>query len=124
MQLRGMEEDGYVVVPPCGQLDHNADSDSPGDCSEISKLVDGLHETLQPLNKSIHENPELAFKEFKTHDALTGFVESHEGWEVVRSAYGMDTAWVASFNSGVSGPVVSFNAEMGESTFPLHSLIS
>ncbi|KAF2637222.1 putative amidohydrolase [Massarina eburnea CBS 473.64] len=83
-----------------------------GYLSDIDKFVDNLHDTLWPLNKFIHENPELAFKEYKTHDALTSFMRSQKGWTVTGSAYGMETAWVAVYDSGRKGHVVSFNAEM------------
>lgn len=81
--------------------------------SEIDGLVEQLYDVLWPLNNFIHENPELAFKECKTHDALTDFMRSQRGWVVTTSAYGMETAWVAVYDSGRKGPVVSFNAEMG-----------
>jgi metal-dependent amidase/aminoacylase/carboxypeptidase family protein len=57
-------------------------------------------------------------KEFIAHEALTKFIseQRHEGqkWEVTPSAYGIGTAFVAVFDSGKRGPVVSFNAEYGE----------
>ncbi|PNP42297.1 hypothetical protein TGAMA5MH_05979 [Trichoderma gamsii] len=39
-------------------------------------------------------------------------MKSQSGWVVTPSAYGMETAWVAVFDTGKRGPVVSFNAEM------------
>lgn len=96
---------------------------SPGDVGEtslaylgeISAYVDSLADALWPVNKTIHDNPELNFKEYIAHDALTKFMQSQEGWKVQPSAYGMETAWVAVYDSGKKGPVVSFNAEMGMS---------
>lgn len=82
---------------------------------EISAYVDSLAHALWPVNKTIHDNPELNFKEYIAHDALTTFMQSQEGWKVQTSAYGMQTAWVAVHDSGKKGPVVSFNAEMGMS---------
>ncbi|KAI5370007.1 Putative peptidase M20, xaa-Arg dipeptidase, bacterial exopeptidase dimerization [Septoria linicola] len=38
-------------------------------------------------------------------------MEQQPGWHVTRSAYQIDTAFVAVFDSGRPGPVVSFNAE-------------
>jgi hypothetical protein len=81
--------------------------------SAIDICIESLRASLWPLNRLIHENPELAFEEYKTHDALTAFMQSHKGWQVTRSAYGIDTAWVAVYSSERAGPVVSFNAEMG-----------
>lgn len=82
---------------------------------EISAYVDSIADALWPVNKTIHDNPELNFKEYIAHDALTKFMQSQEGWKVQSSAYGMETAWVAVYDSGKKGPVVSFNAEMGMS---------
>lgn len=84
--------------------------------NDISEAVDSLDEVFWPINKKIHDNPERGFKEFIAHDALTGFMKSQRGWVVTPSAYGMDTAWVAVYDTGRRGPVVSFNAEMGKSS--------
>ncbi|OIW25345.1 hypothetical protein CONLIGDRAFT_603620 [Coniochaeta ligniaria NRRL 30616] len=102
------EEDGFVVVrhgdvPP---------ADTPEYLDDISSFVDGIADKLWPVNKKIHDHPELGFKEWIAHKALTRFMESQPGWKVTRSAYGMETAWVAVFDSGRKGPVISFNAEM------------
>ena len=111
-----MDEEDYVMVIRDEQsvpIDHLP---VPHDfLSEIDSFVDELHTPLWPLNKSIHENPELAFEEHKTHDALTNFMVSQEGWKVTKSAYGMETAWVASYDGVSKGRTVSFNAEMGMS---------
>jgi metal-dependent amidase/aminoacylase/carboxypeptidase family protein len=80
---------------------------------DIDHFIRVLEPSLWPLNSFLHNNPELAFKEHKAHDALTNFMQSQEGWHVTPSAYGMETAWVADYDSGRPGPVVSFNAEMG-----------
>lgn len=103
------EEDGYVIVR-CRDLPA---ADSPAHLDEISSFVDGIADSLWLVNKKIHDNPELGFKEWVAHKALTQFMELQPGWKVTPSAYGMDTAWVAVFDSGRKGPVVSFNAEMG-----------
>jgi hypothetical protein len=112
-----MERDGTV------RFHHRIDRDltteavthdvSHGYLLDISEAVEKLAADLWPLNKYIHENPELAFEEHKAHEALTNFMQSHEGWRVTKSAYGMSTAWEAVYDSGKTGPVVSFNAEMG-----------
>ncbi|KAL0931168.1 peptidase M20 (amidohydrolase) [Colletotrichum truncatum] len=79
---------------------------------EINSIVSDFAEALWPVNKKIHDNPELGYKEFIAHDALTSFMRGREGWKVTPSAYGMKTAWVALWDSGKKGPTVSFNAEM------------
>ncbi|TRM60316.1 hypothetical protein BD626DRAFT_504930 [Schizophyllum amplum] len=77
---------------------------------EISAFVNAQTAALRVLNLTIHDNPELGYHEFVAHDVLTRFMEAR-GWKVTRSAYGIATAFVAVFDSGVKGPVVSFNAE-------------
>ncbi|PVH92121.1 putative amidohydrolase [Periconia macrospinosa] len=108
-----MEVDGFVFVNGNEQGRKN-DTPPVSDriLSEVDAFVERLRDTLWPLNRFLHENPELAFEEYKAHDALTKFMRSQEGWKITPSAYGMDTAWVATYESGRTGPVVSFNAEM------------
>ena len=119
-----MEVDGFIVVPRPGEecsltaAPHHPHDSSLEYLSEIDTFVDSLDEPLWPLNYFIHQNPELAFEEYKAHRALTDFLRSREeGWKVTPSAYGMETAWVAAYDSGEPGPVVSFNVEMGKYEF-------
>ena len=109
-----MEEDGLVLVSKDNeapiQLPQGAQDDA---LSDIDDIIDHYRAPLWGVNKFIHENPELAFKEYKAHQCLTDFMQLQKNWEVKRSVYGMETAWVAVFDSGREGPVVSFNAEMG-----------
>jgi hypothetical protein len=140
-----MEADGFILVPGDGVPDDEPrgaersllseldcivedlynDSSPNNDPSgvengllpEIDSIVEDLYNNLKPLNDFIHRNPELAFKEYQAHNALTKYMRSQKGWRVTSSAYGMETAWVAVYDSGKEGPVVSFNVEMG-SSFP------
>lgn len=91
-------------------------SDDADYMSLISAHIDSLTPSLRHLSLTIHDNPEVRNKEFVAHDAITKFVSKQEGqeWEVTPSAYGIGTAFVAVFDSGRLGPVVSFNAEYGE----------
>lgn len=104
-------EDGFVLVPRPGEEQEPAVGN--GYVSDIDRFIQGLEPSLWPLNSFLHNNPELGYKEYKAHDALTSFMRAREGWHVTASAYGMETAWVAVFDTGRQGPVVSFNAEMG-----------
>ncbi|KAJ0168189.1 Peptidase M20 domain-containing protein 2 [Colletotrichum tanaceti] len=61
----------------------------------VSEYIDSIIDDLWPVNKEIHDNPELGYEEVKAHDLLTSFMESHE----------------AVFEGSGDGPVVSFNAE-------------
>nr|UWK20104.1 peptidase m20 domain protein [Trichoderma decipiens] len=109
------EVDGFVLVSHSSGLcldGPTSELQEPQFLDDISRAVDSLREAFWPINKKIHDNPERGFKEFIAHDALTNFMKSQSGWAVTPSAYGMDTAWVAVFDTGRRGPVVSFNAEM------------
>lgn len=101
---------GTVYHKPSTKGIHHS---APTYLEEISSYVDSLADALWPVNKTIHDNPELCYKEYVAHDALTKFMQLQKGWKVQPSAYGMSTAWVAVYDSGKKGPVVSFNAEMG-----------
>lgn len=105
------EDDGFILVSHSGC---STDQQEPQLVDAISQAVDNLLEEFWPINKKIHDNPERGYKEFIAHDVLTKFMKSQSGWVVTPSAYGMETAWVAVFDTGKRGPVVSFNAEMGE----------
>ncbi|KAJ3492856.1 hypothetical protein NLG97_g5105 [Lecanicillium saksenae] len=105
-----MEEDYVFVDRPDDSLAKS--QPLTGHLADIDHFINELESALWPLNCFIHNNPELGYKEFKTHDALTNFMKSRKGWAVQRSAYGMETAWEAVFDTGRPGPVVSFNAEM------------
>lgn len=87
--------------------------------SLISGHIDSLSPLLRHLSLTIHDNPEVRNKEFIAHEAITKFISSQQGqeWEVTPSAYGIATAFVAVLDGGRPGPVVSFNAEYGESWF-------
>ncbi|KAL7627859.1 hypothetical protein AAE478_002054 [Parahypoxylon ruwenzoriense] len=87
-------------------------SHEDGYLGEISHFVDSIADDLWPVNKKIHDNPELGYEEFIAHETLTNFMRSRPGWKVTPSAYNLATAWVAVFDCGKKGPVVSFNVEM------------
>ncbi|GJD03628.1 aminobenzoyl-glutamate utilization protein B [Colletotrichum higginsianum] len=90
----------------------------------VSEYIDSIVDDLWPINKEIHDNPELGYEEVKAHDLLTSFMESHEGWNVTRSIYNISTAFVAVFEGSGDGPVVSFNAEYGLGHACGHNLIA
>jgi hypothetical protein len=80
----------------------------------VSDYIDSIDDDLWSINKEIYDNPELGYEEADAHELLTSFMESQTGWNVTRSAYGIDTSFIAIFSNG-DGPVVSFNAEYGAS---------
>lgn len=79
----------------------------------ISDYVDGVSNELGAISLEIHDRPELQYKECHAHDVLTKFMASQKGWTITRSASNIDTAFVAVYDSGIKGPVVSLNAEYG-----------
>ena len=89
------------------------DSTSSDFFDAICRHVEGLNDELRRISISIHDNPELQYKEFHAHRVLTEYLATQDGWEVTPSAYGIATAFVAVYDSGRKGPVVSFNAEYG-----------
>lgn len=114
MEMNVSEEGGYLILSKIDQTPaHGARTERPEYTSEIGYYIDSLKDDLWLLNNFIHENPELAFKEYKTHDALTKFMQGRKGWKVTPQAYGIRTAWTAIFETGREGPAISFNAEMG-----------
>ncbi|KAF4989210.1 hypothetical protein FGRMN_9267 [Fusarium graminum] len=78
----------------------------------VRGAIDDYALTLEPKLKSfnsfIHENPELAYKEFKAHDAICNLLENL-GHQVKRHAYGLETSFEVI--SGKGGRIVNFNAE-------------
>lgn len=113
-----MEEDDYVLVCLCDVQDDTMES-RPKYLADVNDFVENISSELWVINKKIHDNPELGYEEYKAHALLTTFLKSKKGWNVTTSAYGMDTAWVAVYDSGEKGPVVSFNVEMGTPASPV-----
>jgi metal-dependent amidase/aminoacylase/carboxypeptidase family protein len=106
-----MSDDDFVLVDHSDVLPYGGEP--PEYLGDVDELIDRLSGSLWDISKQIHDNPELGYKEYKAHALLTSFMKSRNGWEVTPSAYGINTAWVAVFDSGKKGPVVSFNVEMG-----------
>ncbi|KUJ09716.1 uncharacterized protein LY89DRAFT_597626 [Mollisia scopiformis] len=77
----------------------------------VSTYIESISETLRSISLKIHDNPELNFKEFIAHETLTKFMNTRKGWKVTPSAYRIKTAFIAVYDSGKKGPVISFNAE-------------
>lgn len=118
-----MDEDELVVIRYDDAADHS-DALRHKYLPHIDRFIDNISEELWIINKHIYDNPELGYEEHKAHALLTDFMKSRSGWMVTPSAYGMATAWVATYDSGAIGPVVSFNVEMGTfSTRPFEGLL-
>ncbi|PTB68599.1 hypothetical protein BBK36DRAFT_1113770 [Trichoderma citrinoviride] len=65
----------------------------------VNTRLDELNPQLRTVNKSIHENPELAYHEFQAHDTITAFLEKL-GFDVKRKTWGLDTSFEATIGSG------------------------
>ena len=112
------DEEDFIVVPGNEKLIASVRPDVALEnkyLSGIDNYINSLRQPLWSLNSFIHENPEVAFNERKAHEILTTFMRS-QGWKVTMSACGIETAWIATYDSGRQGPVLSFNAEMGMET--------
>ncbi len=70
--------------------------------------VDARAARLLSVSHQIHETPELCFEEHAAHDLLCTVLEE-EGLEVERSAYNLDTAFVA--RAGRDGPHIAVICE-------------
>lgn len=108
-----MEEDDYVLVCLDDVRDTNSIGSPPEYLADLNVFIETISDGLWTINRKIHDNPELGYKEYKAHALLTNFLKHKKGWNVTTSAYGMETAWFAVYDSGEKGPVVSFNVEMG-----------
>lgn len=101
--------DDFIMVE---QIDAQA---HPDYLSSISAYIEEIkHQLRTAISLPIHDNPELQYKEFEAHRILTEFMTQQSGWKVTPSAYGIDTAFVAVYDSRRPGPTVSFNAEYGK----------
>ncbi|KAG0140118.1 hypothetical protein CROQUDRAFT_136864 [Cronartium quercuum f. sp. fusiforme G11] len=99
---------------PAYTFDSNSSSPSFDDqwIQILEQTIDDLSPKLREFSLKMFEYPELAMKEFKTHDLLANFMSQQSGWKVTRHAYGMDTAVEAIFTRGTGGRTVGFNSEM------------
>ena len=105
-------EDYVMVERDVTQADASDRSVSSNiDVDLISRTIEQASDDLRRISLTIHDDPELQFKEFHAHEVLTDYLKGQSGWDVTLSAYGLKTAFVAIFDSKKKGPVVSFNAE-------------
>ena len=74
----------------------------------ITGEIDARLPEISNINQRIHSNPELAYAEFKAHDAFVEVLTSL-GFQVTPHAYGLETAFSTEVGSG--GRLVIYNAE-------------
>ena len=86
----------------------NAPHPGSDEVTLITDEIDAQIPEIMTINKKIHSNPELAYMEFKAHDAFVEMLQSL-GFEVVPHAYGLETAFSCDVGSG--GRLIIYNAE-------------
>ncbi|MFC2040372.1 M20 family metallopeptidase [Chloroflexota bacterium] len=75
---------------------------------KVAEAVDSVAPELQSLSRQIHDNPELAFKEYQASGLLVTALTRH-GYTVKSGLAGLETAFKATYGQGK--PVIAFFAE-------------
>ncbi|KAF9277802.1 hypothetical protein BGZ74_003256 [Mortierella antarctica] len=60
----------------------------------VHLAIEAASVELRAVSLQLHDNPELGYQEYKAHALLTDYLEK-KGFAVQRSAYGLETAFVA-----------------------------
>ena len=103
-------QDDFVMIE---RDDKPGGSDNEDYLDAICEQIEGISDDLRQISISIHDDPEVQYKEYHAHKILTEYLMKQSGWKVTPSAYGIETAFVAVYDSGKKGAVASFNAEYG-----------
>ncbi|MGE3073278.1 MAG: M20 family metallopeptidase [Dehalococcoidia bacterium] len=74
----------------------------------IDHAIDEASDSLRAISLDIHSHPELNFEEYHAHEVLTDYLDG-QGFEIVRGAYTMPTAFKAVAGNG--GPTVAVLSE-------------
>ena len=77
---------------------------------KISTKYDEIFMDLKTLNEYIYANPELGRKEFKASEAHKNLLKKY-GFSVTDNYIGIETAYLAEYNSGKPGPKIAYLAE-------------
>ncbi len=75
---------------------------------QLQAQVDALSECLFDVSHQIHQTPELCYEEYHAHNLLCDTLVG-AGLQVQRSAFGLDTAFIA--HAGSSGPNIAVICE-------------
>ncbi len=75
---------------------------------QLQAQVDALSECLFDVSHQIHQTPELCYEEYHAHNLLCDTLVD-AGLQVQRSAFGLDTAFIA--HAGSSGPNIAVICE-------------
>ncbi|KAJ6463921.1 hypothetical protein C8R45DRAFT_503492 [Mycena sanguinolenta] len=98
-------DDTAPAVPVCPDTVYRQDI-----LEIIEQTIKALDGELRQLSLDIHSHPELGYEEYRTHDVLTAFMDSH-GFQVTKK-YHLETAWLATFSNGTGGRTIGINSEM------------
>lgn len=77
---------------------------------KLHKKVNELDERLRKIALTIHENPELGYKEYKAVELLTNLLKS-EGFTVEKNIVDLETAFVATYTGEGKGPTIGLLCE-------------
>ena len=77
---------------------------------EATREVDRIQKDLVRVSRAIHAHPELGLHERWSCDFLVGEARA-QGFEVETPAAGMDTGFIARYESGKAGPRIAFLCE-------------
>ena len=75
---------------------------------EFLSTIDAKQDEIIKLADTVWENPETAFKEYKSFAAITSYLEEN-GFNIEKNIGGLPTAFIASYGSG--HPEIGFIAE-------------
>ncbi|KAI9288199.1 hypothetical protein BC943DRAFT_186110 [Umbelopsis sp. AD052] len=76
----------------------------------IAQTIETHRKDLRELAKQIHDHPEVGFEEKFAHEYLTKLLEE-KGFAVERHAGGIETAFVATYDTGKPGPRIGVCSE-------------
>ena len=76
----------------------------------VQEYIDDIAAELADISHTLHENPELAFHEYRSMNLLADVAERH-GFEVQRGVAGLETAFVARSVNGAQHPAIAILAE-------------
>ncbi|KAI5194174.1 hypothetical protein E4T39_08757 [Aureobasidium subglaciale] len=100
IEMNDLIDDDYVLVSHPNDTIATESGQPSSYLSAISTHINTLSPKLRTISLAIHDNPELNYKEFKAYDLLVEFFKGLHGWTVEPHAYGIKTAFIASFEHG------------------------
>ncbi|KAG0249580.1 hypothetical protein BG011_009120 [Mortierella polycephala] len=74
--------------------------------NDVNQAIDDDSDGLRRLSLQIHGRPELGYEEVFAHKTLTDYMEE-KGFKVTRHAFGIDTAFVAEYESSATSAAIA-----------------